>query len=106
MRCWERVLGSGKPVLVLTAEPPKKKINYFDYLGYLERARPGAMTRINIPGTSHSFVEGDGKAEVFRHVQHWLNGAFPRPPAAGLGATAEVLPPSTALPPVTPSAES
>lgn len=77
IRCWERLAHSGKPLLVLTAEPPKKKANYFDYLGYLEQRHPGRLSRYNIEGTSHSFVEGNGTEEVMTRIDAWLAQRFP-----------------------------
>lgn len=77
IKCWERIAHSGRPLLVLTAEPPKKKANFFDYLGYLEQRHPGRLIRHNIEGTSHSFVEGNGTEEVMARIDAWLAERFP-----------------------------
>ena len=82
VKCWQRIVARGMPLLVLTAEPPKKRPDYFDYLAYVQQGAASRLTRVNIEGTSHSFVEGGGKEAVFRQVESWLAAQFPNSLAA------------------------
>lgn len=79
IRCWNRVVVSGRPVLVLSSPSSAPKLGAFDYLGQLLQKTHlvGRVQSISIDRTNHSFAEYGGKQAVRRHVEHWLSANFP-----------------------------
>jgi pimeloyl-ACP methyl ester carboxylesterase len=79
IRCWNRLVSAGLPMLVLKAPALAPKVGEFDYLGYLQSTLPAnsVVTANRIEGTNHSFAEGTGKEEVRRHIEQWLRTGNP-----------------------------
>jgi hypothetical protein len=67
------------PMLVLTASSVKHNNAAFDYLGYLSRRGcPSSLKHVEISGTDHAFVKGDGKVAALHQIETWvLQELFP-----------------------------
>lgn len=66
------LLEGGLPALLITAHPPTQEPPAFDYIGYLAGRAGGRLTHVDIPGTTHSFVENEGPEAVLTAVSGWL----------------------------------
>ncbi len=60
------------PMLVLLAGDQALHAERFDYVDVALRSAGPAVTRHYLPATNHSFVEGNGEADVCRLVSAWL----------------------------------
>jgi pimeloyl-ACP methyl ester carboxylesterase len=69
-----KVLNDGVPALLLGARPTTQQTTPpFDYLAHLRRRCPKGWQHIEIPGTTHSFVENGGGRAVLATVLKWLS---------------------------------
>lgn len=77
LSCYRNLITGELPILVITA-PPRRKANYFDYVRFvLDGRTPNVIDYVEIEGTDHAFLAGDGKQRVFKNVQKWLRANFP-----------------------------
>lgn len=77
LACLKSLLTNRVPLLVITA-PPHRKLNYFDYVRFLQRGRTvDTLDYIQIEGTDHAFLAGNGAQRLFAEVQKWLSNRFP-----------------------------
>jgi pimeloyl-ACP methyl ester carboxylesterase len=73
---FERLAAAGLPILVVTAQNPRRAAVSFDYLDYLLRKGRGKVIYRTIEGTNHSFVEGVGPKAVMELTEEWLKVNF------------------------------
>jgi alpha-beta hydrolase superfamily lysophospholipase len=75
LKCVERVLKTGLPVLFVTATDARGKSgNGADYVETLIPGRDGQVAYHKITGTDHAFLAGDGKPKAISHVTNWVGG--------------------------------
>lgn len=76
LRCWNRLISAGVPLLVLQTRGPRSPVGEFDYLGYLQKSS-GSEARLTVQyvdGANHSYADDVGRAAVRQHTGQWLNG--------------------------------
>jgi pimeloyl-ACP methyl ester carboxylesterase len=74
LEVFAKVLNDGVPALLLGARPTTQQTTPpFDYLAHLRRRCPKGWHHIEIPGTTHSFVENGGGRAVLATVLKWLS---------------------------------
>ena len=81
---FERLMATKLPMLVITAQDPRRAGDSFDYLEYILRNGRGRVDCRKIEGTNHSFLEGNGPKAVRELTNEWLKANFaaslsPRP---------------------------
>lgn len=84
LACWQQLIARRASILVLKApsyRAPgiKPRLGEFDYVTYINK-RSHSQSRVKvqlIKGTTHSFADLTGKAEVRRQVENWLRATFP-----------------------------
>ena len=77
IRCWNRVVSAGVPMLVLTATTPRPGLGEFDYLLQPTAQRSRRIIVKCIERTDHSFVKAPGKEAARTHIEEWLADCFP-----------------------------
>jgi pimeloyl-ACP methyl ester carboxylesterase len=82
IQSFERLKAAGLPMLVITAQDPRRTGGAFDYLEYILRNGRGRVDCRKIEGTNHSFLEGNGPQAVKELTDEWLKANF----AAGRSA--------------------
>jgi pimeloyl-ACP methyl ester carboxylesterase len=92
IRCWNRLVAAGLPMLILRAPTLAAKVGEFSYLRYLQSNLPADSQVITkeIEGTNHSFADSIGKEAVLSHMYHWLRTANPATQAEGSPAVCRV----------------
>jgi hypothetical protein len=73
LEVFSNVLNGGIPALLLSARPTQQTASAFDYFAHLRRRCPTGWEHIEIPGTTHSFVENGGGRAVLATVLKWLS---------------------------------
>jgi len=73
---FERVMAAGVPMLVVTAQDPRRNGSSFDYLEYILRNGRGRVDYRKIEGTNHSFLAGTGPQAVQELTADWLQANF------------------------------
>jgi pimeloyl-ACP methyl ester carboxylesterase len=73
---FQRVLGTGMPIL-LVAVPDHKPADNFNCVDFLLSNNPPNVTKIVMSETNHSFVEGDGEQALNNCTERWLLENFP-----------------------------
>lgn len=74
LEVFTHVLNDGVPALLLGARPTTQQTTpAFDYLALLRRRSPRGWQHIEIPGTTHSFVENEGGRAVLATILKWLS---------------------------------
>jgi pimeloyl-ACP methyl ester carboxylesterase len=68
------LLNARIPALLISARPTQQMTPAFDYLAHLRRRYPKGWEHVEIPGTTHSFVENGGCRAVLETVLKWLSG--------------------------------
>ena len=76
LRSFERLMAVRLPILVVTAQNPRRVEGSFDYLGYMLGKGPGRLDCRKIEGTNHSFVEGIGPKAIRELTEEWLKANF------------------------------
>ncbi len=76
IQSFEHLRTAGLPMLVITAQDPRRTGKPFDYLEYILRTGQGAVTCHKIEGTNHSFLAGAGPQAVQELVGTWLDDNF------------------------------
>jgi pimeloyl-ACP methyl ester carboxylesterase len=76
IQSFERLKAAGLPMLVITAQDPRRAGGAFDYLEYLLKDGRGRVDWRKIEGTNHSFVEGNGPKAAQELTNEWLKANF------------------------------
>jgi pimeloyl-ACP methyl ester carboxylesterase len=82
IQSFERLLAAHLPMLVITAQNPRRVGESFDYLEFILKNGRGRVDCRKIEGTNHSFLEGNGPKAVQEVTDEWLKTNF----AAGQSA--------------------
>jgi hypothetical protein len=79
LEVFTNVLNDGIPALLLGARPTTQHTTpAFDYLALLRRRCRKGWQHIEIPGTTHSFVENEGGRAVLAITLEWLSTLDPQ----------------------------
>jgi len=68
------VLNARIPALLISARPTQHTTPAFDYWAHLRQRCPRGWELVQIPGTTHSFVENGGSRAVLETILKWLSG--------------------------------
>ena len=76
IQCFERLMAARLPMLVITAQDPRRTGDSFDYLEYILRNDRSRVDCQKIEGTNHSFLERNGPKAVQEVTDEWLKANF------------------------------
>jgi len=71
---WRQQVKRNLASLVICAEPSQRQLIQKDILG---SRKPPAVSYVEVTGTNHMFVAGNGCQRVTEHICHWLDEHFP-----------------------------
>ena len=77
IRCWQDQAGGSLPLLVFNADSEARRLDEYDYSGYLLKNSGDNITWINIEETNHSFLEGKAPEILQETITHWMSTQFP-----------------------------
>ena len=75
IHCWNQLISTGIPMLILQSPSSVPKPGEFDYLVHLQppSSREGCVTVKLIEGTTHAFADRQGKEGVRKFIEQWLS---------------------------------
>ena len=79
IKAWRAVLGKNFPVLLVTVPVSTTSPSGSEYFGNLLNGSARFLTHVQVLGTNHAFVEGQGRRDVVETTEGWLRRHFPLP---------------------------
>jgi pimeloyl-ACP methyl ester carboxylesterase len=76
IRCWRDQATGGLPILVFNADSEARRLDEYDYSGYLLKGASRNTTWVTIEETNHSFLEGKAPEILQENITKWLSTHF------------------------------
>ncbi len=76
IRCWRDQATGGLPILVFNADSEARRLDEYDYSGYLLKGASRNTTWVTIEETNHSFLEGKAPEILQENINKWLSTHF------------------------------